>query len=221
MKKALIVVDIQNDFCLGGSLAVPEGDKVVPIINDLLPKFDLVIFTKDWHPARHNGFASVYIDKKPFDTLDFRGGFGGGRILTLWPDHCVQNTPGADIHKDIKFENCKGEFYIFKKGEDIGNDGFSAFESRELAPFLDGKGVTHLFVCGLAFDYCVKETAIDAAEAGFEVAIIEDACKAIDPKISGTQDHPIFKDFEKAEISLIESWELMEYENAKQNGSKI
>jgi nicotinamidase/pyrazinamidase len=216
MKKALIVVDIQNDFCPGGSLAVPEGDKVVPVINDLLPKFDLVIFTKDWHPARHNGFASVYVDKKPFDTIERGGGFGSCvRQDTLWPDHCIQNTPGADLHKDIKFENCKGEFYIFKKGEDVGNDGYSAFESRDLAPFLDGKGFSRLFVCGLALDYCVKETALDAARLGFDVAVIEDACKSISADIN-----PVLKAFEDAEVDIIESWELMEYENLRENGTK-
>jgi nicotinamidase/pyrazinamidase len=206
MKKALIVVDVQNDFCPGGSLAVQEGDQVVPIINDLLPKFDLIIFTKDWHPPRHNGFASVYNDKK----LE-RGGDEETLWPDLWPDHCVQNTPGADIHKDIKFENCKGEFYIFKKGEDVGNDGYSAFESRELAPFLDGKGFNHLFVCGLALDYCVKETALDAARMGFEVAVIEDACRAISADLNS-----VYTAFEMAEVDLIESWELMEYENSKQ-----
>jgi nicotinamidase/pyrazinamidase len=197
--KALIVVDMQNDFMPGGSLPVPEGDKIVPIINDLLSKFDLVIFTKDWHPARHNGFASVYKDKKPFDIID-RGYYWSGspHIDTLWPDHCVQNTPGADIHKDIKFENCKGEFYIFKKGEDAGNDGYSAFETKELAPFLDGKGATELFICGVALDYCVKNTALDAAIEGFDVVVIEDACKSIDPNINS-----VLEDFKKAEIDFI------------------
>jgi nicotinamidase/pyrazinamidase len=208
--KALIVVDVQNDFCPGGSLAVPEGDKVVSVINDLLPKFDLVIFTKDWHPARHNGFASVYKDKKPFDTID-RGNYWSGspHIDTLWPDHCVQHTTGADFHPGLKFENCKKEFYIFKKGEDVGSDGYSAFETKELAPFLDGKGVSKVFVCGLALDYCVKKTALDAADQGFDVVVIEDACRSIDPNIN-----PILEEFKKAEIDFIESWELEKYENS-------
>lgn len=202
--QALIVVDVQKDFCPGGSLAVPEGDTIIPIINKLLPKFDLIIFTKDWHPERHNGFASVYKDKKPFDTID-RGNYysGGPHIDTLWPDHCVQNTPGADFHPELKIENCKKDFYIFKKGEDVGEDGYSAFEHPQLASFLDGKGITELFICGLATDYCVKNSAIDAADQGFDVYVIEDACKGI-----GSDLNPVFKDLIIHGVEFSESFEI-------------
>lgn len=223
MKKALIVVDVQNDFCPGGSLAVPEGDKVVPVINDLLPKFDLIIFTKDWHPQNHFGFASNHKNVKPFEhlmVLESTGGFGGVMDINgpkvdlgiMWPDHCVQNTPGADIHPGIKFENCPKEFFIFKKGEDPQKQGYSAFEIKDLAGFLDGKEITQLFVCGLALDYCVKSTAMDAAKAGFEVAVIEDACASIDPNIN-----PVLEEFNKEGIAFIESWEITEYILQKYN----
>jgi nicotinamidase/pyrazinamidase len=146
----------------------------------------------------------VYNDKKPFDTIDLRGGFGGGRILTLWPDHCVQNTPGADFHPKLKIENCKKDFYIFKKGEDVGEDGYSAFEHpSQLASFLDGKGISQLFVCGLATDYCVKESAIDAADKGFDVYVIEDACKEINHDLN-----PVYKAFTEHEVKVIESFEI-------------
>lgn len=207
--KALIVVDVQNDFCPGGSLPVPEGDKVVPVINDLLPKFDLIIFTKDWHPANHFGFASQHKGRKPFEHLmvaDSDRGFGGivmdSSIVDLgilWPDHCVQNTFGADFHPELKLENCKKDFYIFKKGEDTHAQGYSAFETKELASFLDGKGATELFICGLALDYCVKNTALDAAKEGFDVVVIANACKSIDPDIS-----PVLEAFKKAEIAYFQ-----------------
>jgi nicotinamidase/pyrazinamidase len=202
--KALIVVDVQNDFCPGGSLAVPEGDKVVPVINDLLPKFDLIIFTKDWHPARHNGFASVYNDKKPFDTIERGGGFGGTWFDTLWPDHCIQNTPGSDFHPGLKLENCKKDFYIFKKGEDRDKQGYSAFETKELASFLDGKGVTELFICGLATEFCCKQTALDSTNLGFETTFIIDATRPI----SEDEKNKTIDELLKADIKIIESQNL-------------
>ena len=202
----LIVVDLQQDFCPGGSLAVPDGNLIIPIINKLLSQFELVIFTKDWHDPRHNGFASVYKDKKPFDTIERGGGFGSCvHQEILWPDHCVQNTPGADFHPELKFENCKKDFYIFKKGEDIGNDGYSAFESRELAPFLDGKGITQLFICGLATDYCCRETALDSERLGFDTFFILDATKAI----SDEGEKNTILELNKNNIKIIQSSELL------------
>jgi nicotinamidase/pyrazinamidase len=210
--KALIVVDVQNDFCPGGSLAVPEGDTIIPVINKLLSQFDLVIFTKDWHPANHFGFASRHKGYKPFMHLmvyQNSGGFGGTMDISeanqldmgiLWPDHCVQDTPGADFHKDLDLGKCKGEFYIFKKGMDIHEQGYSAFESPELASFLDGKGISELFICGLATDYCVKNTALDAVEEGFQVTVFKDACKGIAADLSEVE-----KELEENEIAYINS----------------
>jgi nicotinamidase/pyrazinamidase len=205
--KALICVDIQNDFCPGGSLAVPEGDKIVSVINDLLSKFDLVIFTKDWHHPKMDAFASQHIGKKPFDKYINPEGLED----TLWPNHCVQDTFGAEFHKDIDFGKIKGEFYIFKKGMKKKYHPYSGFGGTDLAKFLKKKKVTNLFIGGLALDYCVKDTAIDASKEGFEVVVIEDACAPIDSDINS-----VIKAFKDAEVAFIESWELEEYENPKQ-----
>ena len=215
--KALIVVDLQNDFCPGGSLAVPDGDVIVERINELLKKFELVIFTKDWHPANHFGFASTHARKgvKPFEHLmvpEFDGGFGGHipedvkmiDLGVMWPDHCVQDTPGADFYPGLKFENCKKDFYIFKKGEDIHAQGYSAFEATDLAGFLDGKNVTEIYITGLALDYCVKNTAIDATNQGFDTYVIIDACKAIATDLTET-----YSDLYDAGVTLIESSDLL------------
>lgn len=187
----LIVVDVQNDFCPGGALAVTEGDTIIPIINKLLPEFELVIFTKDWHPARHNGFASNHKNVKPFEHLivwNNSGGFGGVMDTSddnkvdlgiMWPDHCVQDTPGADFHPYLDLGKCKGEFYIFKKGMETHEQGYSAFEKPQLASFLDGKGISELYIVGLALDYCVKTTAMDSEKLGFETTVILDATKWI------------------------------------------
>jgi nicotinamidase/pyrazinamidase len=201
--KALIVVDVQKDFCPGGALAVPEGDSIIPIINKLLSEFDLVIFTKDWHPARHGGFASSWKDKKPFDTMEVSYQ-GVSHIEVLWPDHCVQDTPGADFHPDLNFKNCKKDFYIFKKGEDYGEQGYSAFEATDLTGFLDGKNVTNVYVCGLAGDYCCKNTAIDASKQGFNTFFIIDAIKFINKDTT-----PTLNDLYDADVKIIESGELV------------
>lgn len=193
---ALIVVDVQVDFCPGGALAVPHGDEIVPIINELLPKFDLVIFTKDWHTEDNIGFASRHgVD--PFDKLP------NGEMA--WPNHCVQDTPGADLHPDIDLSLCKKDFYIWKKGDKSDAHPYSAMEGEEpaLATFLEDKGVENVFVCGLALDYCVKATAIDAAMNGFKSVVIEDACKSIDENINTT-----LEEFKEAGVHFIESYEL-------------
>jgi len=175
MKKALIVVDVQNDFCPGGSLAVPEGDKVVPVINDLLPKFDLVIFTKDWHNPEMEAFASQHPGKKPFEKYTN----SNGDEDTLWPDHCVANTPGADLHKDIKFELLKKDFYIFKKGTKKEYHPYSGFGGTDLAGFLKKRKITDVFIVGLAGDFCCRDTAIDAVNSGFRTFFFLDGIKFI------------------------------------------
>lgn len=221
MNKALIVVDVQYDFVPigeedrrlgnGGALAVEEGDKIIPIINELLPKFDLVIFTQDWHPASHKSFASQYEGEEEFNMIVLNG---LGQVL--WPDHCIQNTRGADIHDDIDFSKIKGEFYIFKKGMDPEVDSYSGFydngrkNSTGLKEFLEEKGIVENFICGLALDFCVEYTAIDSVMEGFDTVVIEDATRSLDPDINNT-----LQKFQEAGVKMIESWELDIYNTTK------
>lgn len=153
MKKTLLIVDVQNDFCPGGALAVKDGDKVVPVINGIIDKFDLVLASKDWHPV-----DSVHFEK--------------------WPVHCVQNTYGADFHPDLQTDKIDR---VLLKGTQNKDDGYSAFEATNvsLADFLREEGVTDLYVCGLATDYCVKATALDACKLGFRTYVITDAVAAV------------------------------------------
>jgi nicotinamidase/pyrazinamidase len=205
--RCLICVDVQNDFCTGGSLAVPDGEQIVPVINELLPKFELVIFTKDWHFPTMYAFASQHPGKKPFDKYFNEQ----GQEDTLWPDHCVENTPGADIHKDINFAKCAKDFYIFKKGNMVHYHPYSGFGEMnekgesELAEFLRKKEVNEVVICGLAVDYCVRDTALDAAKEGFKTIVIEDATRAINPDLT-----KLIEEFKKNDIAFIDSWELEE-----------
>jgi nicotinamidase/pyrazinamidase len=174
----LIVVDVQNDFCPGGALAVPKGDEVVPLINRLAARFDNVVLTQDWHPRGHASFASSHPGRKPFETIDLPYG-----RQVLWPDHCVQGTHGADFHPRLALGPAR---LIVRKGFHREVDSYSGFleADREtttgLAGYLKEKGFQHLFVCGLATDFCVAWTALDARATGFEVTVVEDACRAID-----------------------------------------
>src|SRR5687768_16607053 len=174
----LIVVDVQNDFCPGGALAVPKGDEVVPVINRLAARFDNVVLTQDWHPRGHASFASSHPGKKPFEAVELPYG-----EQVLWPDHCVQGTRGAAFHEGL--EPGKAQLVI-RKGFHRDIDSYSAFLEADrktttgLAGYLKERGLTSLFVCGLATDFCVAWTALDARRAGFEVSVIEDACRAID-----------------------------------------
>jgi len=174
----LLVVDVQNDFCPEGALGVPEGDAVVPVINRIQPGFAHVVLTQDWHPAGHQSFASTHPGHQPFETVEAAYG-----PQTLWPDHCVQGTPGAAFHPDL--ETTKAEM-IVRKGTRAEIDSYSAFYENDhttatgLAGYLRERGVTRVFICGLAADYCVHFSALDAARAGFEAVVIEDACRGID-----------------------------------------
>ncbi len=174
----LIVVDVQNDFCPGGALAVPKGDEVVPLINLLAARFDNVVLTQDWHPRGHASFASSHRGRKPFETIDLPYG-----KQVLWPDHCVQGTPGAAFHAGLDASKAQ---LVIRKGFRRDIDSYSGFleADREtttgLAGFLKEKGFRQLFVCGLATDFCVAWTALDARATGFEVSVVEDACRAID-----------------------------------------
>lgn len=180
MKKALIVVDVQNDLCKGGALEVPNANEIIPLVNELtkMKMFDYVIFTKDWHPSNHKSFASQHEGKNVFDVVDLNG-----IQQVLWPDHCVQNTPGSEIHKDVDLN--VPNMYIFKKGMDEGVDSYSGFydndgkSSTGLYEFLLEKVVTDVYVCGLATDYCAKFTALDAAKKGFNTFFLWDVTRGI------------------------------------------
>jgi nicotinamidase/pyrazinamidase len=178
MSSCLIIADVQNDFCPGGALAVRTGDEVVQLINRLAVRFENVVLTQDWHPRGHASFASSHPGKKPFETIELPYG-----KQVLWPDHCVQGTPGAAFHP--KLDTAKAQLVV-RKGFHRNIDSYSGFIEADrktttgLAGFLREKGFEKLNVCGLATDFCVAWTALDARAAGFDVTVVEDACRAID-----------------------------------------
>lgn len=178
MTAALIVVDIQNDFLPGGALAVPRGDETVAIANSLMPLFPTVVLTADWHPADHSSFASQHAGKSPYDVVPMPYG-----NQVLWPDHCVAGTSGADFAAGLETVRAHA---VIRKGTDKNCDSYSGFLAADrktptgLAGYLKSRGVTTVFVCGLATDFCVAWTAQDAAAAGFKTYLIEDASRAID-----------------------------------------
>jgi nicotinamidase/pyrazinamidase len=182
---ALILVDLQNDFCPGGALAVPDGDRVIPLANDLQKKFDLAVATQDWHPADHGSFAASHPGKKPGDAIDL-----AGLPQILWPVHCMQETPGAELHPRLERSAIDR---VFRKGEDPLTDSYSGFfdngrrKSTGLGEYLKSCGVTSVYICGLATDYCVKFTALDAVQLGFETFLIEDACRGVNLKPGDVQ----------------------------------
>jgi nicotinamidase/pyrazinamidase len=177
-QSALIVVDVQNCFVSGGTLAVKNGDAVVPVINAIAPAFQNVILTQDWHPPGHASFASSYPGKKPFDTIELAYG-----PQVLWPDHCVQGTHDAELDRDLDLPQAT---LILRKGFHRHIDSYSAFEEADrktstgLEGYLKQRGIRKLFVAGLATDFCVAWTALDARSAGFGVYVIDDACRGID-----------------------------------------
>ncbi len=175
---ALLVVDVQNDFCPGGALAVAGGDAVVPLVNALGAVFGHVLLTQDWHTPGHQSFASSHPGRQPFETIEAPYG-----PQTLWPDHCIQGTAGAAFHAGLELPRAE---LVIRKGFRREIDSYSAlFENDHATPtglagYLRERGFSRLFVCGLATDFCVGFSAIDAAAAGFRVTVIEDACRAID-----------------------------------------
>lgn len=178
MSTALIVVDVQNDFCPGGALAVPNGDKIVPAVNRLIAHYDHVVLTQDWHPAKHASFASSHPGLQPFQTTSLSYG-----TQTLWPDHCVQGTPGADFHPGLEIRKAE---MVIRKGFRRHIDSYSAFRENDrgtrtgLAGYLGDRGIRRIVLCGLATDYCVGWSALDGRAAGFDVMLVEDASAAID-----------------------------------------
>lgn len=177
-RDALLIIDVQNDFCPGGALAVPDGDAVVPVINRLVPAFAHVLLTQDWHPPGHQSFASVHAGRQPFESVEVAYG-----AQTLWPDHCVQGTPGAAFHADLEVTRAE---LILRKGFRPEIDSYSAFYENDhktptgLSGYLRTRGFTRVFLAGLATDFCVHYSAVDAAREGFATVVIEDACRAID-----------------------------------------
>lgn len=175
--EALIVVDVQNDFCPGGALPVPQGDEVVPVINQLATQFPLVVASQDWHPQDHVSFASNHPGKKPLETVEV-----AGQLQVLWPDHCVQGSWGAQFHPHLDTRPFR---MIVRKGTDRQVDSYSAFRDNRkdattgLAGFLRELGVTSVAVVGLATDYCVQATALDAVAFGFAARILLPACRAV------------------------------------------
>ena len=177
-REVLVVVDVQRDFCPGGALAVPEGDVVVPLVNRLAAEFAHVVMTQDWHPPGHSSFASAHPGKKPLDTVEAAYG-----PQNLWPDHCVQGTAGAEFHPGLAVPHAE---LVLRKGYRAAIDSYSAFRENDratptgLAGYLRERGLDRLTLCGLATDYCVLYTALDAREAGFAVDLALPACRGID-----------------------------------------
>ena len=175
---ALLVVDVQNDFCPGGALAVPEGDQVVPVVNRLAGRFRHVLLTQDWHPPGHGSFASAHAGKTPFETTELYYG-----TQVLWPDHCVQQTPGSQFHRDLAIARAE---LIIRKGFDPAIDSYSAFFENDrktptgLSGYLRTRGFRRLFLAGLATDFCVHYSAVDGVALGFDIVVLEDGCRAID-----------------------------------------
>jgi len=174
----LIIVDAQNDFCSGGALAVPQGEAIVPVANRIAERFTHALATQDWHPPGHLSFASSHEGRKPFEQIDAPYG-----AQTLWPDHCVQGTKGAEFHRDLDLSRIE---LVIRKGFRPEIDSYSAFCENDrrtptgLAGYLREREFRRVFLAGLATDYCVHYSALDARRAGFDVVVIEDACRAID-----------------------------------------
>jgi nicotinamidase/pyrazinamidase len=174
---ALILVDVQNDFVPGGALPVPGGDAIVPLVNDLQSRFELVVATQDWHPPGHGSFAANHPGKRVYDVTELHG-----LPQVLWPVHCVQHTPGADFVPGLDRPRIER---VFRKGTDAAIDSYSGFfdnghrKSTGLGDYLKSRGVRSVYVCGLAADYCVKFTALDARQLGFDTFLIEDATRGV------------------------------------------
>lgn len=200
---ALLVIDMQYDFMPGGALAVAEGDALVPLINGLGALFRNVVITQDWHPAGHISFAASHAGRAPFDSITLPYG-----PQTLWPEHCVQGTHGAALHADLAIDHAQ---LVLRKGCNAGIDSYSAFVEADritqtgLAGYLKERGIDSVFVVGLALDFCVAWSALDARAAGFNTWIVADACKAID--LNGSLDRA-WQDLQAAGVVRIESTDL-------------
>jgi nicotinamidase/pyrazinamidase len=177
-ERVLLIIDVQNDFCPGGSLAVEEGDAVVPVINRIMPLFSRAVATQDWHPSDHVSFAASHPGRKPLDVVD-----ASGIEQVLWPDHCVQGTRGAELHPRLEVGRIE---LVLRKGLRRMLDSYSAFFENDHATdtglrfYLKGMRARDIFICGLATDYCVLASALDARRLGFRVTLVRDACRGVD-----------------------------------------
>ena len=180
----LLIIDVQNDFCTGGSLAVPDAEAILPVIGSLIPAFNTVVLTQDWHPAKHSSFASVHSGKQPFDTITLPYG-----EQTLWPDHCIQGSGGADFHAELAMDAAQ---MIIRKGFRESIDSYSAFFENDhttvtgLSGYLQERSIKRVVCVGLALDYCVRFSAIDARRQGFDAVVLESGCRGID--VNGSND---------------------------------
>ena len=199
----LIVIDVQNDFCPGGRLAVADGDSVLAPIHKVAARFEHVILTQDWHPAGHSSFASSHPGKQPFEQVELSYG-----TQTLWPDHCVQGSEGAQFHAGLRLPRAER---ILRKGFRSAIDSYSAFfendrtTSTGLGGYLRERGLTRVFLAGLAYDYCVGYSALDARRLGFPAIVISDACRAIDLDGSVAK---IEAEFARAGVMVLESTQI-------------
>ena len=201
--KALLVIDVQNDFCPGGNLAVPQGDQIINGINKLIPKFDLVVASQDWHPETHGSFA-VNHNKTPGEVIELNG-----LQQVLWPQHCVQGSRGSEFHQDLESDKFDA---VFTKGENPLIDSYSAFfdnghlNKTALDDYLKKKQVSQLFVCGLATDYCVKFTALDAVDLGYKTFLLEDLSRGVD--LNNGDIAKAIEEMRQAGVEVIKSTEL-------------
>lgn len=199
--RALILVDLQYDFCPGGALAVAQGDETIAVANKLMPYFQTVVATQDWHPENHESFARQHPGKQPGQMIEL-----AGLPQMLWPPHCVQGTHGAELHADLRRDKLTA---VFPKGTDPTIDSYSGFfdnarrKPTGLEAWLKARGITQVYVMGLATDYCVKATAIDAQSLGFETWVIEDGCRTVE--ITPGDGERAFAEMRAAGITLVES----------------
>ena len=202
--KTLLLIDIQNDFCPGGTLSVPEGNSVVPVANHLIPKFELVVATQDWHPSNHKSFASQNSGVSIGEVFDLNG-----IQQVAWPDHCIQNTRGADFVTELNTDQITR---IFPKGTDPEIDSYSGFFDNDhrsatgLHDFLNEKNVTEVFIMGLATDYCVKFTALDAIKLGFKTNLVIDGCRGVE--LNAGDIKVAIEDMKNAGVEIIRSTEI-------------
>jgi nicotinamidase/pyrazinamidase len=196
----LIVTDVQNDFCPGGALAVADGDAVIETIHRIAPRFEHIILTQDWHPAHHTSFATAHPEKQPFAQVELSYG-----LQTLWPEHCIQGSKGAEFHPALHLPQAE---LVLRKGFDPQIDSYSAFFENDrvtptgLAGYLDERSLTRVFFAGLAYDYCVGYSALDARRLGLPAVVLRDACRAIDLNGSAAK---IAAEFARTGVEVIES----------------
>lgn len=199
-RDVLLVVDVQNDFCPGGALTVAGGEAIIPVIQRIAPRFEHIVLTQDWHPRGHHSFASAHAGKRPFEGVQLSYG-----EQTLWPDHCVQGTQGAEFHSDLSLPQAE---LILRKGFRREIDSYSAFFENDrttptgLAGYMKERGLARVFIAGLAYDFCVGYSALDARRLGLEAVVVRDACRAID--VNGSVE-AIEKHFAESGVRLTDS----------------